>query len=696
MEASCQSYKTFDSAQPAFRVEITLDLRPGFFECDLCNAPFEKPPFFQPIFPISIRTLEAIIPMLKISTNLLSLAITVVTATTAAAKPAPREMPPAATRPIDFAKDIKPLLERSCIECHANGKRKGGFSMDHLHSFQAGGETGPAVILGKSAESLLIKLVLSNDADERMPSKGDPLSLDQIGLLRAWIDQGLKWEKGFTFTKFKNAPVTPREVSLPDGAEANPIDRLLAAGYAKHKVDPNAKVSAEGLVRRVYLDTIGLLPTAVEIEKFRAEQSPDKHARLVAELLGDNQNYAEHWITFWNDCLRNSYDRQYHGGGGGQITGWLKNALVENKPYNQFVQELINPVKGSDGFIKGIAWRGTVNASQVAEMQAAQNVAQVFLGLNIKCASCHDSFINDWTLKQAYQLASIFSDKPMEIHRCDKPIGEQAAPAFLYPELGAVDGAAPRADRVKRLAEIVTSPQNGRLARTTVNRLWAIFFGRGLVEPVDEMDNPAWNQDLLDWLAVDFVKNGYNLKHTMTLMLTSKAYQRPAVALDTKADQFVFHGPVVRRMSGEQFIDALDQVIFAAGDGAAKQEKRGTGAKQRAGLRKIDHLLRSLGRTDRDVVVTQRESVATTAQFLELSNGKAAAGLMARGGKTWLESGKTPPEIIDSLFANALGRLPSENEKKSAAEIVGSPAAAQGVEDLLWMLALHPEFQLIY
>ena len=635
--------------------------------------------------------------MYKISTNLLHLCLAFAALTTIAqaAEPAPREMPPAANQAIDFAKDIKPILERSCVECHASGKRKGGFSMDHLHSLQAGGETGPAVAIGKSAESLIIKRVLSRDPDELMPSKGDPLSLEEVGLMRAWIDQGLKWEKGFTFSKVKNAPLAPREIVIPDVPEANPIDRLLAADYARNKVAPGAKVSDEGFVRRVYLDTIGLLPTAAEIEKFRADQTPEKHARLVAELLGDNQNYAEHWITFWNDCLRNSYDRQYHGGGGGQITEWLKKALAENKPYDQFVRELINPVNGSDGFIKGVAWRGTVNASQVAEMQAAQNVAQVFLGLNIKCASCHDSFINDWTLNQAYSLASIFAERPMDIHRCDKPTGEKAAPAFLYPELGTVDPAAPRPERVKRLAEIMTSPQNGRLARTAVNRLWAIFFGRGLVEPVDEMDNPAWNQDLLDWLAVDFVKNGYNLKHTMSLMLTSKAYLRPSVALDTKADQFVFQGPVVRRMSGEQFVDSLDQVIFAASESAANQGTRGTGSKKRAGLRNVDHLLRTLGRTDRDVVLTQRESVATTAQFIELSNGKAVADLMAHGGKAWLGSGKASPEMVNALFVSALGRLPSEKEKNSAAEIVGSPAGAQGVEDLLWMLSLHPEFQLI-
>ncbi|MFT5413474.1 MAG: hypothetical protein ACI9NC_006229, partial [Verrucomicrobiales bacterium] len=544
----------------------------------------------------------------------------------------------------------------------------------------------------KSADSLLIKLVLSNDPDERMPSKGKVLTSDEIAILRAWIDQGVKWEKGFTFAKFRNAPVAPRKVALPDGPEANPIDRLLAPYHEKNQIDSDAAVSDEVFARRVFLDTIGLLPTPAELEKFHSDESPDKRARLVADLLADTQNYSEHWLTFWSDCLRNSMSRSYHGGGGKQITNWLKTSLAENKPYDQFVRELINPVGGSDGFIKGVAWRGTVNASQVTEMQAAQNVAQVFLGLNIKCASCHDSFINDWTLKQTYSLASIFADQPMDIHRCNKPIGEKAAPAFLYPELGAIDPSAPRAERVKQLSEIMTSPKNGRLARTAVNRLWAIFFGRGLVEPVDEMDNPAWNQDLLDWLAVDLVTNSYDLKHTMQMILTSQAYQRASVPYDPDDDEYVFRGPVVRRMSAEQYLDSIDQVIFAAG---GAKEKRGTG-QPRAGLRKLDRLMRTLGRTKRDVVLTRRESVATTAQLIELSNGKPLAELMVRGGKAWLKSGKDSGAIAEALFANALGRTPSEKEKQSAQEVLGSPATAQGIEDLLWMLAMHPEFQLIH
>ncbi len=611
-----------------------------------------------------------------------------------AAEPAPRNMPDPASRTIDFAEDIKPILERSCVKCHANGKRKGGFNIDHIHSFIAGGDSGPAVVLGKSAESLLIKLVLSNDPDERMPSKGDALSLEEVSVLRSWIDQGAKWEKRFTFAKFRDAPIAPRKVALPEG-EGNPVDRLLASYLKEHKIDPKATVSDATFARRVFLDTIGLLPTPAEVETFLADERPHKRERLVADLLADSNNYAEHWFTFWSDCLRNSMSRSYHGGGGKQITGWLKSALAANKPYDQFVRELIDPVEGSGGFIKGIAWRGTVNASQVTQMQAAQNVSQVFLGLNIKCASCHDSFINNWTLKQTYSLASVFSDHPMDVSRCDKPIGEKAEPAFLYPELGTIDPKAPRPERVKQLAKIVTSPKNGRFARTAVNRLWAIFFGRGIVEPVDEMDNPPWHPDVLDWLANDLVNSGYDLKRTMRLILTSQAYQRLATPLDPDADEYVFQGPVVRRMSAEQLLDAIDQVILAA-DPNRENKGRGTGGK-RAGLRKIDHLVRTLGRTKRDVVVTRRESVATTAQLIELANGKPVAELMKRGGKAWLDSGKESEAIVEALFANALGRAPSDREKQSATtDIIGVPASAQGIEDLIWMLAMHPEFQLIY
>src|SRR5205823_12957974 len=202
--------------------------------------------------------------------------------------------------------------------------------------------------------------------------------------------------------------------------------------------------------------------------------------------------------------------------------------LATNMRYDRFVTALINPTPESEGFAKGIVWRGVVNASQTPQMQAAQNISQVFLGVNLKCASCHDSFINDWTLADAYGLASVYSDGPLEMVRCDKPTGQIAKMKFLYPELGDIDSTAGRPERLKQLASLITSPRDGRPTRTIVNRLWARFLGRGLIEPTDEMENPAWNQDLLDWLAADLAENRYDLKRTIELILTSKAYQLPA------------------------------------------------------------------------------------------------------------------------------------------------------------------------
>src|ERR1041384_6511895 len=123
-------------------------------------------------------------------------------------------------------------------------------------------------------------------------------------------------------------------------------------------------------------------------------------------------------------------------------------------PFDRFVAQLISPTAESEGFVKGIVWRGVVNASQTPEMQAAQNISQVFLGINLKCASCHNSFINSWKLADAYGMASIYSDKPLELVRCDKPQGQTAAVKFLYPQLGLIDGKATREERLKQLATV--------------------------------------------------------------------------------------------------------------------------------------------------------------------------------------------------------------------------------------------------
>ena len=467
-------------------------------------------------------------------------------------------LPKALTRPVNFREDVKPILEASCVKCHARGQSKGGFSLETREQLLKGGDSGAAVVPGKSAESYLVELVAGVDPDNVMPQKGSKLSSGQVGILRKWIDDGLSWDAEITFAKPPPVNLHPRRPDLPKG-EGNPIDLLLANYLASNKVQRAKPVDDRLFARRVYLDIIGLLPPAEELQAFVNDKSLNKRARLVRRLLADNQRYAEHWLTFWNDMLRNDYrGTGYIDGGRKQISAWLFSALATNMPYDQFVTQLIHPTAESEGFVKGIVWRGVVNASQTPEMQAAQNISQVFMGVNLKCASCHDSFINDWTLADAYALANVYSDRNLELFQCDKPTGKQAAMRFIYPELGGIDSKVGKRDRQKQLAEILAGPKNGRLTRTIVNRLWARFMGRGLVEPVDDMETSAWHSGVLDWLAEDLVANDYDLKHTIELILTSDVYQWPAVAAAEQTEKaFVFRGPTVRRISAEQFIDAI-------------------------------------------------------------------------------------------------------------------------------------------
>jgi mono/diheme cytochrome c family protein len=475
--------------------------------------------------------------------------------------PTGAKLPPAAEHQVDFARELKPLFEASCVNCHGKGKNKGSFSLETRQSFLKGGESGLAAVSGKSDDSLVVRLVAGSDPENVMPKKGTKWTPQQVGLLRAWIDQGMLWDSHISFAKPEPANLKPRAVALPSGPEGHPIDRLLAPFFRAKGIAPSPVVEDRIFARRAFLDTIGLLPSHQQLDEFLMDKSAAKRTTLVQRLLSDRRGYADHWLTFWNDLLRNDYrGTGFIDGGRSQISGWLYSSLIENKHYDRFVAELINPGMESQGFTRGIIWRGTVNASMLPPMQAAQNLAQVFMGVNLKCASCHDSFINDWTLADSYGLAAIYSDETLEMVHCDKPTGKFARMSFLYPQLGALDEKVPKAERLKQLEKVVTSPANGRIARTIVNRLWARLLGRGIVEPLDDMEKPAWNSDLLDWLAEDLVENDYDLKHTIELILTSRAYQLPAVEATPSNQGYQFRGPLTRRLTAEQFADAISEL----------------------------------------------------------------------------------------------------------------------------------------
>jgi hypothetical protein len=608
---------------------------------------------------------------------------------------------------IDFAHDIVPIIKTHCAKCHTNGKHKGSLSLDTRGSILR----AKVVVPGKSGDSELVKRITSDDPDERMPSEGKRLSEREIALMRAWIDEGLPWQAGFSFAAGSYVPpLKPRRPALPparDGRD-HPIDRILDAYHAaQHQAAPKP-LDDTAFARRLYLDLIGQLPAPDELSAFVNDAAPDKRERLIRRLLDDRRAYAEHWLTFWNDLLRNDYQGTgYIDGGRKQITDWLYRSLLDNKPYDQFVRELISPSPESEGFIKGIKWRGKVNASQVPELQFSQNVSQVFFGINMKCASCHDSFIDSWKLDDAYSLAAVIADQPLEVHRCDKPQGRKAAARFLWPELGNFDAAQPRAKRLEQLAHLVTHPDNGRFQRTIANRIWQRLFGRGIVHPVDVMANKPWSEDLLDYLGVYLTDHDYDLKKLIEHIVRSRAYQSRAAVLkeETPSENHVFCGPELKRMTAEQFLDAIWQITRTAPAKAAAPIKPPSFASTtpterqyvRAALVNADALMRSLGRPNREQVVTTRPDQLTTLQALDLSNGHILAETLTRGAAHLLKDNPkaTSEQMVERIYLGALCRRPTAAELATGREVLGEPVAAESLADLLWAVFMLPEFQMI-
>ena len=461
-----------------------------------------------------------------------------------------------------------------------------------------------------------------------MPPTGAKLTDSQIASFYHWIAEGANWTD--TLPQIPSEwipPIKPRTVALPANPAPNPIDKFITR---------SSDVIDDALfIRRATLDIWGMVPSANATRKFIADKDPHKRDQLIDSLLSDNKKYAENWISFWNDLLRNDQGVNY-AGTRKSITPWLLAALENNMPFNEMASALLNPVKPDDpeGFLTGVNWRGDINASQTPFMQAAQNSAQVFLGVNLKCASCHDSFINKYKLKQSYALAAMFAEtSDLELVRCDAKTGKHTGPEFLFPEVAVKPASDSLADRRKAAALAFTSPENGRFSRTLVNRYWQRLFGRAIVANVDDMDAKPSNPDLLDWLATDFTHHNYDLKYLIKLMMTSQNYAFPAGREN------------LRRLTAEQFADSISEIT---GEWRVSQ----TGAKAeyaREWELKSTPLTRAMGRPIRDQVFTTREDAATTLQALELVNGDTLAIVLKRGALRLLgELPDAPQNLFDS------------------------------------------------
>jgi hypothetical protein len=574
---------------------------------------------------------------------------------------------------VDYQRQVHALLAAKCLSCHSAERRSGGLSLAAYADALEGGRSGAAVRPGDSAGSLLM-LRITGAVTPPMPLGRPALSAGEIATIRLWIDEGARETVTSAAAKPKwEAPLALARPAVPDAVWRNwtsPVDRFVSRYLSDYGDREPELVGDAAFARRAYLDIWGLLPPPEDLQAFLADRNPNKRPSLVERLLADSDKYSEHWISFWNDLLRNDEGANYYSETSSRksISAWLLSALRTNIPYNRWVEQLLNPTAPDDpdGFLIGVNWRGEVNASQTPAMQAAQNSAQIFIGINLKCNSCHDSFISKWTLKDAYGLASFFSEEDrLRLYRCDVPQDAYARPAFLFPDLDRAPASGSLADRRRTAAAIFTDARNGRLPRTLVNRMWQRLLGRGFVENPDEMDGVPWSPALLDWLASDFVDEGYDLKRLMATIVSSKAYQMRALPrVGDQPREYVFRGPEVRRLTAEQFGDAIGAItgdwnVYQPPTPAQAPSTSPAGPPPGRYTREwqtpASALSRALGRPIRDQVFSTRNTSATTIQALELVNGERLANWLLRGARNMLGELPAPPTALFVTPINSRG-----------------------------------------
>ena len=516
------------------------------------------------------------------------------------------------------------------------------------------------------------------------------------------------------FLRHRNARLKllpPSPVPPQNAASLNVIDAYLAAQWERERLpegkSPLPLCDDTAFLRRVYLDLMGVTPSREVAENFLKNPAPDKREKLVDALLARGRDYAAHWTAFWEDALA-SGNSDYVGGMSthGTYRYWLQTSLAENKPYDLMVAELLDPTMPGNKNYGVTEETNRVSAflrnrNPRETIQSAANVGQLFLGTGMKCAGCHNHFLNkEWPQKRFLAFAGLFGSGDLELVRCEEPSGKTVPSAFPF-ELPGAPRDVPKSieERLHRATLLLVDPANPRFARTLVNRLWKRYFGLGLVEPVDDFraDRPASNPALLDWLADDFMRHGYDLKHSIRLILTSRAYQlayNPALEdhfdVEHPGAPRYFRSPTLRRLTAEQFIDSLE---FAGGK-SHRRINRGDFAPA---------LAIALGRpASRQEVTTSRSDDLAVVQALELLNGSELHELIFSSALLEKIASLPASETVPRVYWTVLSRAPSNSEQALGetflAESENTPSGIstrEKIGDMLWALFVSPEFQYI-
>ena len=528
-------------------------------------------------------------------------------------------------------------------------------------------------------------------------------------------DRGLVTAKGHgegAVSVWYSSKVAFSRVSVPHERQLGPevfgqaprnnwVDDLVLAKLSELRIPPSPLCDDNTFIRRVYLDTLGVLPGRQDLSRFLGDTRADRRARLIDSVL-DRSEYVDYWAYKWSDLLLVS-SRKLEKAAMWSYYAWIRNGVAENRPWDRFIEELVTAT-GSN------LENGAVNYWLIHQQpqEITENLSQAFLGISLTCARCHNHPLEKWTQDQYYGMANLVSRVRLkngqaagEVTLVPRPVGEVSHPRLGRPmPPQPLDGEAlaldDPADRRRHLARWLVGSEH--FARSLVNRVWAHFFGRGVVDPEDDLraTNPASNEALLSALTRDFMDNGHDVKRLIRTILNSATYQLSSTGVPAnRDDEEYFSHHRSRRLPAEVVLDAMSQVTEIPEE--FKGYPLGTRALQLPETQVESYFLDSFGRPPRLTSgADERKGDANVAQVLHLINGGTLnRKLRAEGGAVdrLLELELPAAELVERVYESALSRRPSRPE---VARLVSAldleQASREGVEDLFWAVLTSKEF----
>jgi hypothetical protein len=491
---------------------------------------------------------------------------------------------------------------------------------------------------------------------------------------------------------------------LPE--ERNLVDTLVFEKLKALGLPPSKICDDMTFLRRVTIDIAGRLPTLQETERFLADQDPNKRERRIRELLAST-DYADYFANKWNAVLRNKRRQTPDRVATFAFHQWIRESLNENVPYDEFVRGIL-AASGEAGRNPAVAWYREVK-DESAQME---DTAQLFLGLRIQCAKCHHHPFEKWSQQDYYGFSAFFAQvgrKKGTLPNSDRIYHRTGMAKATNPKTGAAVSPtglgsdpleiSPIVDPRQKLVDWMSDPNNPFFAKALVNRYWKHFFGRGLVDPEDDMrvTNPASNPQLLEALANDFIEHDFDLKHLVLTICNSSVYQLSAEPNDwNQNDKQNFSRYYPKRLHAEVLLDAIDQVTGSPTN--FNGLPLGTRAVQLPDNGFSSYFLTVFGRPESSSACEcERSSEANLAQSLHLLNSSEIQGKLTNGnGRAARLSGDEQREHADKireLYLLAFSRPPAAEEAQIAVDhITKSDKTKEAYEDIVWALINTKEF----